>query len=122
MLNTDDVVRAVCRLPRDVNSLGTMSPVELLRRSGYSERRAEIPVDGIEVCLRANPEYVDDWLLWSEQDRGYSGWYLFESHAGELELRPYDQSVGRQSKAFTDKTRAAAEFAHRYLENLVRYV
>ncbi len=118
MPNVDDVVQAVCRLPLDFHATRTMSAVDLVRASGYPAVRSEVTVERLATCLRDHPDWVEQWFEWSADNRGSPAWYLLVSGSGEFQLGFYEGPDSQPPVTLTDKVHAAAEFVHRYLEQV----
>ena len=119
MPDADDVVEAVCRLPLDFYAIESVSAVDLVRRSGYLALRHDVTVARLTTCLREHPGWVDAWFAWSADNRSSPAWYVRESNPGTFELGFYEGPGGVPTETLTDKTRAAAEFVHRYLDQVI---
>jgi hypothetical protein len=111
----DRVVEAVCRLPIDFESLGNVSEVELVRRSGYLDLRKQMTVDHLATCLRDHPDWVRAWFLWSDNQRSSPNWWLAGWISHEYTLGYYDPKVDREAPPmrFDDKVEACAEYVSR---------
>jgi hypothetical protein len=89
-----------------------------VRRSGYHSVRREITVDRLSDCLATDPDLVDAWLMWSEDNRSTPAWYIESLDTGAFEVGYYDH--GRTSQlTFDDRIRACAEYVRHYLEQFV---
>ena len=79
-----------------------VSFIELVRDVGIWRHRRELTRDAIASALRAHPELIDSWLLWSMNKRTGSGWYFEQQDDGYVvgyfpkgqELRFEDIAVG----------------------------
>ena len=112
----DAVVLDVCRLPVDFHTIGTVSAVELVRRSGYRSMRSDVTVGRVADCLRDHPDWVDRWFEWSADNRSSPAWYVLESGDGRFELGFFDGRATESTSFFTDRVEACATFVLRYLE------
>jgi hypothetical protein len=83
---------AICRMPLDKVALRDVSPVELVRRSGYLEDRDAGSIAALTACLTANEELVPAWIRWSEDWRGSPQWYIETLWDGEIEVGYFEGS------------------------------
>jgi hypothetical protein len=113
-------VEAVCRLPIDFHTLGDVSPVELVRRSGYRGQEGQVTVDVIADCLAKHNDWVEAWFVWSDDQRFSPAWWLNARSPSGYEVGYYDPKLARQAKPsfFEDKVSACAEFVIRVIAQL----
>ena len=114
----DLIVEAVCRLPLDYESLQRMSAVEVLRRSGYARRRADVTVARVAACLAAHPAWIRAWFRWSDDTRAHSAWFIRRWAGGEFEVGFFDGIGIRAAVMFDDETRACAEYVLRAIRSI----
>jgi hypothetical protein len=113
-VDPDATTVAICRLPLDFYTLGNVSPIELLRRSGYKAVRSEVTIERLSACLREHPSWVDPWFRWSEDNRSTPAWYVREVRPGEYELGSVDRHGSVTPRlVLDDKVAACAEYIHR---------
>ena len=74
-VNDELAIRRICSLPIDFRS-GGKSAFDLVRTSGIGFRS----LTTIEVLpvLQSNPSLVDEWMLWSEDQRCTPAYYFQE--------------------------------------------
>ena len=114
MPSVAEVVTAVCRLPIDFRR-GKVSAIALVRRSGYLAAPHEVTAERLADRLATDPDLVDAWLTWSEDNRSTPAWYIESLGKGGFEVGYYDH--GRTSQVvFDDRISACAEYVRRYLE------
>ena len=115
----DAVVRAVCRLPVDF-SLGGVSSVDLVERSGYIARQADVTVPRLAACLEVHPDWVSAWFGWSADNRSSPAWWVggiggdryqvgYSDIRGQAETPPIE---------VLGKAQACAEYVKRELEQI----
>lgn len=105
-MDKNQVISNVCRLCVDYKTVGKMSINDWVRASGWLLHRGSISLDDIKAFLKAAPELVDGWLLYSEDKRCDSGWYFtndempgyfavghFGSNTGMTDVTKYRDSV-----------------------------
>ena len=114
MSSVTEAATAVCRLPIEFRH-GNVSAIDLVRRSGYVAARHDVTVDRLADCLATDPDFVDAWLKWSEDNRSTPAWYIKSLDTGAFEVGYFDH--GRTSQAmFDDRIRACAEYVRHYVE------
>jgi hypothetical protein len=120
MTGLNGVVIAVSRLASD-HALGTMSPVELVERSGYRGLRSEVTVERLADCLAQHPDWVSAWLDYSEDKRSSPGWYIEDRDATETRVGYYEGPSSRPPTPFDDKLRACAEFVRLEVDDIAGF-
>jgi hypothetical protein len=116
----DDVVCAVCRLPVDFYTIGTLSAVDLVEQSGYLGRRADVTVSRLIDCLEAHSDWVHAWFGWSLDNRSMPAWWIGGVGADRYEVG-YSEAPGPSAGPplqIKGKVRACAEYVKRELEHL----
>jgi hypothetical protein len=116
-MRIDEVVTAVCRLPIDFRSSRDESPVSLVNRSGYLAVRGEITIARLLACLATQPDWVDAWFAYSEDQRCTPCWFLGETASG-YEVALIGGAEPHESTMFDDLLEACATYVHRELESL----
>jgi hypothetical protein len=107
------VSEAIARLAYDFVK-GDKSVNQLVRESGYRERRAGINVEAIAECLRAHPQWVDAWFDYPDWKGPSDGWVIERSAEGfsvwrfESDGRPFEVTERHQ---YGDRVTAAANYA-----------
>ena len=115
MIDCSIVVERVCRLSRDFRRVGTKSVFQLAEEIGLPAHRECITATAVESQLLAQPELVDDWLLWSADQRGLPAWYFFED--GEEYVVGYGPNG--EEKRFTTRINACTQFIIHEVENII---
>jgi hypothetical protein len=75
-MGIQDMINKLIELPRNFNCTDNKSIYDLLKETGYFENHDQITLENIMVTLSHNPQYVNDWLVYSEDKRSFSGWYI----------------------------------------------
>jgi hypothetical protein len=102
-MNTDSVIRRICNLPRDFRT-GDSSAYELVRASGIKQRK--LTIESVLPVLRSNPTLVEDWVVWSEDQRCTPAYYFLEENGQYVVGRHPDES----QVEFDDRFVACADF------------
>jgi len=114
----DDVIAAVCRLAFDSYALGSVSPAQLVDRSGYRRHRDEVTVARLADCLTEHPDWANAWLDYSEDKRSSPGWYIQGRDPDESRVGYYEGESSRAPMRFDDKVRACAEFVRLEVDDI----
>ena len=102
-MNDDLAIRRICNLPADFRT-GNQSEYDLVRASGIKCR--SLTTEEVLPVLKANPELVDEWSMWSEDQRCTPAYYFVENGGDYVVGRlPEDDRV-----EFDDKFTACADF------------
>jgi hypothetical protein len=104
-------------LPVDFRTIRTLSAIALVQRSGYLENPAEFTRESVLGVLRANPSLIEDWMIWSQDQRTSPAW-AFDTHEDgyRVVLAP-----GGKKMIFADKFEACAEFVIRQIRSIARF-
>lgn len=124
MLNyVDATAEKIARLPIDF-AAGDVSPVDLVRESGYIACRTDITPAAIEARLLPHPDWVRAWFRYSEDQRGSPAWWVGGIGDGRYQVGYYDPSLQKQAEPFEydSKARAAAEFAMRHVDGIADWI
>jgi hypothetical protein len=68
-------VEAICHLPASFYA-GSKSFAQLVRESGITDPASGASTEALAALLRTDRALIDGWLLWSENKRASSGWFL----------------------------------------------
>ena len=120
MDDMDRTVEAVCRLVVDFRVLGNVSAVDLVVMSGYQSAADRITVDRVTECLNAHPDWVEAWLMWSQDQRSSPAWWVAARSTSGYEVGYHDPRLKRQRPPFVfdDKVRACGEFVVRAAQSI----
>jgi hypothetical protein len=75
--------------------------------SGVLQHPELLTLGGLVAHLRAQPELIDDWLLYSGDKRTGSGWYFRGTDKSRFEVGFHPDGPRRE---FADAAAACAEF------------
>jgi hypothetical protein len=116
---------SICRMPIDKAALRDVSPVELVRRSGYLEDRNAGSIAALVACLSANEDVVAAWIRWSEDWRGSPQWYIETLGNGQFEVGYFVGSKSARTGPdsplpvrYNDPTLAVAAYIHHHIADL----
>lgn len=119
------ILDEVLLLPRKFDSIGTVSIITLMKETGYSEIRDQISVEDIRAALIQCPEYIDEWMSYSEENRSNSGWYIHKEGSEKYIVGYfYIDSNGFHSteKEYSDRFEACAQYIKSAIERLLKYI
>jgi len=75
-MDINDTINRLIDLPRRFNNGSNMSIHDLLKETRYFKIHNKISVESIRNRLAQSLEYVEDWILYSEDKRSGFGWYF----------------------------------------------
>lgn len=76
-----DTTSAICSLPSRF-SCDNVSAAQLVLESGLVEDPEALTRAAVVSFLAAHPDVMKGWLLWSQNKRTSSGWYLSSEETG----------------------------------------
>src|SRR5580700_2880692 len=106
-MNTKEkIVESIIRLPRSFYTQGDKSIRVLLQETGYFEQYNSINESDIAQSLLSNPDFIYDWLSWSEDKRVTSGWYFLKVKNDEYKVGYFPSGEGIKSIEFSNAIEA----------------
>jgi hypothetical protein len=112
-----DAIEKVIRFPFDYRIRGNMSPIALIKESGYPGLHSKINEEEIAAVLKLHPHMINEWLLWSENKRSNPTWHFMKFDDGSYQVEY--SSEGRESEEIItlDEIKACAAFIKREMGN-----
>lgn len=104
------------RIPRDFETRGDVSFHALLIASGYADGHVGVDVPMIEDALRAHPEFVGDWLEYSEEKRSSAGWFIRKAASGGWEVGYVAEGAFEEVSLYQDELEACAAFIKKEID------
>jgi hypothetical protein len=102
---------------------GNMSPVNLLKASGYLEFSDQIGEAEIEEILKLYPHLISEWLLWSENKRSTPAWFFTkDDNDGWCFVGHSPESKEFEEINTKDEIKACAAFIKREAESTIFFV
>jgi ribosomal protein L36 len=91
---------------------------ELLEETGYFQVHSKISEEVIEKQLKKYPEYVNEWISYSEDKRGDSGYYI--KREGKIYIIGYLDKQGKIQilKKTNNRVNACAIFIKKEIEDI----
>ena len=115
----EQIVEKVVKLPFDFHRMNK-SIYTLLEESGYFENYNQVDESNILIAIKKQPDLVNDWLQYSDDQRSSPCWYFKQSDDKKyFFVGHYTESKKFEGINFTNKLEACAAFVKRYIE-LVR--
>ena len=117
-----NVVTRILNLPeRFYSPENNQSIYSLLQYTGYFEVYENINENIIREVLEQQPHYIEQWLRWSEDKRGGSGWYFMQDGSRKYVVGFLDSDKGTIKKMeYSDKENACASFIKQEIESIRR--
>ena len=77
MAGTEERILDILRIGHDTSMRGEgLSLRNALSRAGYVEARKHFDSQDLIPLIRTHQEFIEQWLMYSEDKRTTSGWYL----------------------------------------------
>jgi hypothetical protein len=105
-----NIVFEICSMPRDLHIYYNKSMVQLLKESGYFGHEDSVTKEEVMKVLRAYPNFIKDWVDYSDDKRASSGWYLQHLDAEKWVLGYYSGIRSEKEQVFTSGYEACAAF------------
>jgi hypothetical protein len=113
-----DLCRNIVIFPRVTSQDENVSFYSLLRKSGYFEMHDTITIEAIRESLLEYPDYVNDWIQYSEDQRCHPTWFLqrngMDYEVGFISLDTDDIPLTK----FSDPLEACATFIKYTIEGV----
>ena len=116
-MKVNDILSRLITLPSNFQSVGNMSIYDLLKETGYFDIHEKISVESIRNTLAKSPEYVEDWIIYSEDKRSAFGWYFKQQDNKRyvVGLLSGDRKVGNE---YGNRLEACAIFIKNEIESI----
>lgn len=116
-MNINDIIKEIAELPLKFYNVGNKSIFSLLKDSGYFEVYEKIDEQDIYRVIVQHPEFIKEWLLWSENKRTDTGWYFRQDNEGKYIVGYFSNSSTSQSE-YSDASLACAAFIKHEIEDI----
>lgn len=117
-MHDEDVADRLLRIPTDSHKPDGVSVWQLVQDTGYFEAYDRVSVAVIRGALDRYPEKVGDWLLYSEDKRCSSGWYIRKHYGEEFDVGFYPDSSGIEPEYYSNRLDACAAFIKHEVEEI----
>lgn len=112
-----NIVEEIISIPVSFTN-SNKSPADLLVASGYLESPEAITVDILADALRKSPEYIESWLIWSDDKRTDSGWYFQRKSGEDFLVGYYPARPDLPTTRYSDAYLAGANFVKLEIEEI----
>ena len=120
--NPSITVSEICEIAARYKSDGLRDTSKLLQAVELHFRKERIREADLANYLRANPQLVDCWILWSEDKRWSPAWYLSENSDGTFSVGFYHKDPAlREERRYSDKFAACAAFIVHEIEDYLQF-
>ena len=110
--DSKEAIKRICCIPVDFRK-GNKSFHELVHDTGIERRM--LTAESVASALLSNPELVDDWLRWSEDQRSTPSHYFLE----EKDKYVVGVYPGEESVEFSDRIAACADFIIKQVSSIL---
>jgi hypothetical protein len=107
-------------LARDFWEIETISIYDLVKQCNYENEANQINEQTLYEELLAYPNFVDDWLQYSDDNR-CPGWFFSEKGDGEY-LVGYTDAIKEEysETIYKDRSMACAAYLKRELDSIIK--
>ena len=115
-MSKDDSVSRFCSMPAQFRERGDVSIIDLFAESGGTDLLNQLDETDVVKMFSRNPDWVDSWCRWSEDQRSSPAWFIREipdKSSWEVGFYPEGDSI-----YFDSRVAACARFALNYLKGL----
>lgn len=107
-------------IPRDFYTLHTVSYYDLLQQAGGAKITDEISEHDLLEALSQKPEFVSDWMQYSDDQRTDKAWY-FKKENNKYVVEWYDDSddpwtMSPAKYEFVDRLEACSKYIKKELD------
>lgn len=121
-MNLTEVIAKLIHLPREFKMRGNVSIFSLLKESGYFEVHNLISPEEIRSALAIEPEYVDEWLAYSEDKRTSQGWYFLRDEGGGYVVGYFNSLSGDKLRTkYVDQLEACTNFIKKEVDTIRKF-
>lgn len=118
-MKANDIKSGLILIPRTFHRLGNVTTYDLLKETGYFEMHDQVSKESIHEALAQQPECIDEWMLYSQDKRTSSGWYLKKNDEDTYIVGYFAGKGGEAVQLkFIDRTVACAAFIKRECEDI----
>jgi hypothetical protein len=110
----EEVVSLACRYRKQEE----LSIYEMLKRTGYLDRRETLTVEALRKALARSPNHLNDWLAYSADKRTGDGWYI-RGENGRFEVGHLDTDARvAERRIYSDLEEACADLIQHEVDRI----
>ena len=95
-MDINQIIESILKLPSNFYaSKNNLSIKELLLRTNYLKVKNDININIVYQSLKNHPEFADSWLIWSENKRSSSGWFIELNNFDKYSVGYFDSKLGK---------------------------
>lgn len=110
-----DLIFKLINIAKEFSQKHTVSIYELLQKTSYLKVAGQISEQDLYEGLATHPDFVSDWLEYSENKRTDGGWYFKLSDRNKYLVGSVNES-GITETEYDDKIEACAVFVKQELD------
>lgn len=116
-MKTENVIDNIINIPAKFHYLGNVSFYSLLKETGYFDLFDQINEKQIKVQLIKHPEWIEQWLHYSDDKRVSSGWFLTKNGSQKYVVGYYPPEKFKTLE-FSDSKEACSVFIKFEIEEI----
>ena len=118
-MRSSETINKIILLPKMFTDLGNISIYELLKQSGYFQNFNQITEKDIFNELSHQPERIKEWILYSENKRSDSGYFIEQKEKDSYIVGYFSLKGGRRDQTEYHKgNEACAAFIKHEIEEI----
>jgi hypothetical protein len=117
-MEVGNLIGDIINIPTQFQELGNVTFPHLLRNYGYFALFSHITEDKILEELNRHPEWVQQWLNYSADQRCSPAWYFIEGENGKYIVDRYPPIKNSPAREFENVNEACAVFIKIYIEKI----
>ncbi len=118
LMDINKIILKIIPLPATYHLVRNQSIYSLLQETGYFEMHDQGDELKILGMITVHPEYIKDWLQYSDDKRTSSGWYFRETDNGRSIVGYYPDMTDKKFKVYSNINEACATFIKLELEQI----
>lgn len=120
-MNDITLIDEILALPQKFYAGKSESFYGLLKASGYFKYYNDVTEVNIYEQLKKHPEYCNQWIEWSENQRSDAGWYIQQKDKNTYIVGYFPPQRQIIPKQFNDSIQALAYFIKNQIEVIRKY-
>ncbi len=112
----EKAIKQVLQIPQDFYRYGNKSWNTLMAESGFHSYRNEFTESAMKDLLQLYPNFISDWLQWSEDTRSSSTWYFTRGDDGKCFVGHWPEDDAYDELNTNNQYDACAYFIKRLIE------
>jgi hypothetical protein len=101
-----------------IYATGNITPLEIMRQSGYSKLFSDVTIENISEHLLQKPKLIADWIQYSEDIRHFPCWAFWKNANGTWKVSRLQDKNLVDEQDYDDRFFACAKMIKMSLEDI----